>query len=188
MSAPFEPAPYKLTVDAFHALAEGGHLPPDARVELIEGVIVETAPIGWPHDRITGRLIRALVLAVGDRALVSPHGSVPMRPWSEPQPDVIVYPGEAMHRDAQRPASDHLLLVVEVAESSLAFDRGRKAGVYARGGIREYWVVDVAGERVEVRRTPHDGRWLQVSVLRRGETLTIDALPGVDIAVDAVFG
>ena len=70
-----EPAPYKLTVDAYHALAKAGHLREDARVELIDGVILEMAPIGWPHGRIGGRVTRELVRAVGDRGFVVPNDS-----------------------------------------------------------------------------------------------------------------
>jgi Uma2 family endonuclease len=187
MNAVFEPAPYKLTVDAYHALAEAGHLREDARVELIEGVIVEMAPIGWPHGRIGGLVNKRLVQAVGERGLVVPNDSLPMRPWNEPQPDLVVYPPDACNDDSERPEAPEVLLVVEISESSLSFDRGRKARVYANGGVREYWVVDVAGERVEVRRAPSDGAWTQTRIAQRGDLLDIEALPGISLAVDALF-
>jgi Uma2 family endonuclease len=188
VSAVHEPAPYKLTVDAYHALAEAGHLREDARVELIDGVIVEMSPIGWPHGRIGAMVNRLLVGAVGERGLVAPNDSLPMRPWNEPQPDLVVYPAHALRPGSDRPQAPEVLLVVEVSESSLSFDRGRKASVYARGGVREYWVVDCAGERVEVRRTPRDGAWGETRAMRRGDLLTVEALPGVAIPVEAIFG
>ncbi len=183
-----EPAPYRLTVDAYHALAKAGHLREDARVELIDGVILEMVPIGWPHGRIGGRVTRELVRAVGDRGFVVPNDSLPMRPWNEPQPDLVVYPASALDETSDRPGAPEVLLVVEVSESSLQFELGRKAAVYARGGVREYWVVDCAGRRVEVRRGPQDGGWSEIRVARPGETLVIAALPGTTVTVDALFG
>ena len=175
-------------VDAYHALAQSGHLREDARVELIDGVILERAPIGWPHGRIGGRVNRELVRAVGERGFVVPNDSLPMRPWNEPQPDLVVYPASALAESSGRPEAPEVLLVVEVSESSLQFDRGRKAAVYARGGVREDWVVDCASRRVEVRRGPRDGAWTETRVARPGETLEIAALPGATVTVDALFG
>jgi Uma2 family endonuclease len=186
--AAHEPAPYKLTVDAYHALAKAGHLREDARVELIDGVILEMSPIGWPHGRIGGRVTRELVRAVGERGFVVPNDSLPMRPWNEPQPDLVVYPASALDEASARPQAPEVLLVVEVSESSLQFDRGRKAAVYARGGVREYWIVDCAGRRVEVRRGPRGDGWAETRVARPGETLEIGALPGATVDVDALFG
>jgi Uma2 family endonuclease len=183
-----EPAPYKLTVDAYHALAKAGHLREDARVELIDGVILEMAPIGWPHGRIGGRVTRELVRAVGDRGFVVPNDSLPIGPWDEPQPDLVVYPSSALEDASDRPRATEVLLVVEVSESSLQFDRGRKAAVYARGRVGEYWIVDCAGRRVEVRRGPSGDGWAETRVARPGETLEIGALPGATVDVDALFG
>ena len=125
MSAVFTPKRYKLSIEDYHKLGEAGILDEDSRVELIEGDLIEMAPIGVPHMRCVNRLTRILVNAVGDAAIVSTQNPVTLPPLSEPQPDFALLKPSA--EDACRvPHPEDVLLIVEVADTTLAYDRRTK--------------------------------------------------------------
>ncbi len=188
MSAVFRPVQHKLTVEAYHDLGRTGHLGADDRVELIEGLLIEMAPIGHPHVTIVNRLTRLLVRAVGDDAVVSVQNPVTMPPYSEPQSDLVLFAPRFISLAAGPPGTADVLLLVEVADSTLAYDREVKRALYARQGIAEFWIVDVSAERVEVYREPAGSNYSKRTMLARGEFARIDALPAVRIAIDDVFG
>ena len=188
MSAVFQPVQRRLTVEAYHDLARTGHLGEDDRVELIEGLLIEMAPIGHPHMTIVNRLNRLLVRAVGDDAVVSVQNPVTLPPFSEPQPDVVLLAPRFIDVSAGRPGARDVLLLIEVADSSLAYDRGIKCALYAREGIAEFWIVDVGAARIEVCRRPGSSGYGQHLAFGRGQTVTIEALAAVKVSVDDVFG
>ena len=143
-----------ITSAEYHAMGEAG-LFQDERVELIEGVIVRMAPRGEPHDATIERLNELLLPPLVGRARVRIQLGFAASEYSEPEPDVAVVP-----RDEQR--TDHparATLLVEVSASSLRFDRGTKAAVYARAGVPEYWVVDLVNRRVVRHRAPGRARY-----------------------------
>lgn len=186
MSSIALPERHRFDVDDYHRLAEAGVLSPEARVELIEGDIVDTAPIGWRHINAFNRLTKLLVVGAGDRAVVSVQNSVRLSRFSEPQPDLaLLDPSYLQQRRHPEPAD--ALLVIEVAESSLAFDRSIKADLYARSGVRECWVVDVARETIEILRAPRDGRFTERLTLAGGDMASPLALPELAVAVANVF-
>ncbi len=154
MATTTPPARRKLDVEAYHRMAEVGIFAPDERVELIDGEILQRVPIGSEHGSVTSSLVQCFVLALRDRAFVT--GSMPLRldALNEPEPDVLILqPRADRYRDAlPRPAD--VLLVVEVAKSSLDYDRSVKAPLYARSGVRKFWIVDSVGRRIEVHREP----------------------------------
>ena len=150
MSAMVEPVLHKLSIEAFNALWRAGHLGEGDRVELIDGLILDMAPIGRHHMSLVNRLNRWLVNAVGDRGVVSVQNSIVLPPWSQPQPDLAVLAPAFFSLRGDLPQARDVLLLIEVADSSLAFERGRKRALDAREGIAEYWVVDVAGCAIDV--------------------------------------
>lgn len=187
MHAVFRPVQHKLTVEAYHDLARTGHLGEDDRVELIEGLLIEMSPIGHPHITIVNRLTRMLVRAVGDDAVVSVQNPVTLPPYSEPQPDLVLFAPRFISLAAGRPGARDVLLLIEVADSTLAYDRGVKRALYAREGIAEFWIVDVAERRIEVHRDPQGDEYLHRSAIGPGDDARIAALPGVRIPVAEVF-
>jgi len=188
MHAVFRPVQHKLTVEAYHDLARTGHLGEDDRVELIGGLLIETSPVGHPHMTIVNRLTRILVRAVGDDAVVSVQNPVTLPPYSEPQPDLVLFAPRFISLAAGRPGARDVLLLVEVADSTLAYDRGVKRALYAREGIAEFWIVDVAARRIEVYRDPQGSEYAQHGALGPGDDARIAALPGARIPVAEVFG
>ena len=142
-----------LTVDEYHRMGEAGILTEDDRVELIEGELVAMAPIGSEHIAATNSLNRLLVLAVGDHGIVSVGNPVRLNRHSEPQPDFsILKPRDDYRKTLPRP--EDTMLAVEVANTSLDYDRKVKLALYARSGIPEVWIVNLAANEVEVYRSP----------------------------------
>lgn len=183
--APADPAvPDRWTTERYLRLVDEGLLGPDDRVELLEGVIVAMAPSNVGHDGAVGLVSNALFRAVADRATVRVQLSFVAGTHSLPEPDVTVVPGSARDYERTRPAS--ALLIVEISDTSLKQDRLTKAAIYAAARVPEYWIVNLRDDCVEVRREPDakQRRYVAVSVARRGETITIAALPRVDVAVD----
>jgi Uma2 family endonuclease len=161
-------------------MAEVGLLAPDARVELIEGAIVDMAPIGERHIAAVMHLNHRLVEAVGKQALVSVQGAVRLGIHDQPQPDfaVLRLSADAYRKHVPTPAD--VLLLIEVSDSTQAFDLGAKALLYARHGIAEYWVVDVERSVLHVFREPNDDGYGEVLTLTPGRL----PIPGLGISVD----
>jgi Uma2 family endonuclease len=175
-------------VDEYEQMGRAGIFGEGDRVELLEGEIVEMAPIGPPHASIVDRLTRLLVRAAGDDAIVRVQNPVVVVPHSEPQPDMVVARFRKDFYSHQHPAPEDTLLVIEVADSSLAVDRGVKLPIYARAGVPEVWIVDVGEGAVLTHRTPVDGRYAQAVRYEPGEAVPISALSGVSLAVDDILG
>jgi Uma2 family endonuclease len=174
------------TVDDYHRMGDAGILTEDDRVELIEGELLEMAPIGAEHIAASNALTRLLVLAVGDSFIVSVANPVRLTQRSEPQPDFTVLKPRDDYR-AMLPRPEDTLLAVEVANTSLNYDRNVKLALYARSLIPEVWIVNLAAEEVEVYRSPAGG--VYTSIVRAGplDNLTIAAIPGVLIPVAKIF-
>jgi Uma2 family endonuclease len=183
--APADPAvPARWTTEQFLRLVDEGVLGPDDKVELLEGVIVAMAPSNIAHDGALGLVSQALFRTVGERAVVRVQLSFAAGTHSLPEPDVTVVPGSGRDYERSRPTSAPL--VVEVSDTSLKQDRLTKAAIYAAARIPEYWIVNLHEDCVEIRRKPDPKlrRYRSVAVARRGETIAMSALPGVDVAVD----
>lgn len=178
---------YKLTVDDYHKLAEVGILNEDSRVELIEGELIEMSPIGPPHSWMINRLTKKLVQAAGDLAVVSVQNSVRLSRHSEPQPDFVLLRPH-MARERRRIAgTEDTLLVIEVADSSLSYDRGIKLSLYARSGVPEVWIVNMQDECIETHSGPAHTGYTRSDIRRKGDHLRFDAIPAIDIDLTELF-
>lgn len=187
MSEVFTPTHYKLSIDDYHKLGEVGILNEDSRVELIEGELIQMPPIGGPHMWTVTQLNHLLVLAVGRSALVSPQSSVTLPPDSESQPDFAVVKRIPKRDKSVTANTADVLLIVEVSETSLRYDRDIKLRLYAKSGIPEFWVVDVNARQVEVYRDPSGNQYREKSIVPSGEFLHIQALPEARIEVAEIF-
>lgn len=149
----------RFTLDEYHRMVDAGILHEDDRVELIRGEIVQMGPIGPPHAAGVAALNRLLVQRVGDRGLVWPQNPVVILPDSEPQPDIVLLRPRADGYRRGHPQPEDILLLVEIADTSLRYDRTVKLHLYAAGGIREVWIVDLGGGVIEVYREPEGERY-----------------------------
>lgn len=181
------PVRHLLSVRDFYKMGEVGILGPDDRVELIEGVLIDMAPIGSPHAGMVTRLNNLLARALAGRAVLSPQNPVRLGEHSEPQPDLTVLRArEDFYADAHPEPAD-VLLLIEVADTSVRFDRETKVPLYARHGIPEVWLIDLNARRVEVYRGPTGGAYRERRFPDNTETLGPALLPDVTIALGALW-
>ncbi len=155
----------------------------DEHIELLEGVLVAMSPIGAPHNSAVQKLNRLFVRALDERAAVRCQMSFAALEFSEPEPDfAIVPPGEY---DTDHPSQAYL--IVEVAESSLAVDRGKKLRLYASCGVPEYWVVNLPERCIEVYTGPSAGSYARVERYERGQSIRLGVFGDVSFAVSDVL-
>lgn len=179
---------HRITADEYHRLGEAGVLAPDARVELIEGEVIDMAPIGSRHWSVVNRLHRALERAVEDRAVVSSQSSMRLGSHSEPQPDLALFkPRDDFYASALPTAAD-TLLVVEVADTTARYDRVIKLPLYARHGIGELWIVDLEASLFRIYRQPEGEAYAESSETAKPAVVGIAALPGVSIDLSGLLG
>jgi Uma2 family endonuclease len=176
----------RFTVYDYHRMGEAGILHEDDRIELIEGEIVEMAAIGTSHFACVNALTRLLVKGVGDEAIVSVQNPVRLDEHTEPQPDLTVL----RVRDYREslPVPEDVLLLIEVSDTTLAYDRGVKLPLYARAGIREIWIVDLPGGVIERYTDPSEDGYRHTERARQGGEIEAAALPELTLRVDAVLG
>jgi Uma2 family endonuclease len=178
---------HAFTVGEWRVMGEAGLFGEGARVELLDGEVIEMAPIGSTHAGCVSSLT-GLLAEAGRRAVISVQNPVRLDDRSEPQPDVAVLsPREDGYRQSH-PAPAEILLLIEVADISLAFDRDTKAPYYASFGVGETWVVDLSQGEILVMRSPSPAGYRSIRPLRRGDRLDIEALPGISLTVDGVLG
>jgi Uma2 family endonuclease len=172
----------------YHQMAQAGILGEDDRVELIEGEIVEMAPIGSRHQAGVDRLAELFFRQVADRAVVRVQGPIRLGVRSEPQPDITLLLRRPDFYAIYHPGPRDVLLVVEVSDTTIDYDRQVKVPLYAPYGIPELWVVVLELEVVEIYRRPTAEGYQEVSQARRGQRLSPEAFPDLELAVDDILG
>lgn len=182
------PTRHKLNVDEYHRMAETGILGVNDRVELIDGELIDMAPVGQDHAATVNGLTRVLVMACGDRAIVSVQNSVRLSRFTEPQPDVVLLrPRADNYRTGAFPGPADVLLLVEVADSTLRYDLGVKLPLYARAGIAEVWIVDLHRRVVDVHRAPAEDGYATVETFAAGDTVVLMLAPEITVELRQVF-
>ena len=187
MALDVERARRLFTVDEYHRMAEAGILGEKERVELIEGEIVQMAPIGSRHIGCVINVNRLFVARLGDRAVVSPQNPVVIPPRSEPQPDLVLLRPRAVSYSRERPNVGDVLLAVEVADTTVRFDRLVKARLYARAGIPEFWLCLAADGIVDVYREPSAEGYAAITPYGPGQDVAPLAFPYVSFTVSDLF-
>jgi Uma2 family endonuclease len=171
----------------YHRMGEVGILKPTDRVELIRGEIVTMSPIGKRHYAFVNNLTRLLVTRLNDRAIVAPQGPIVLADDTEPEPDLAVIRHRSVPYKEREAFAEDALLIIEVAESSLAYDRSTKLRLYANAGIPEYWVVDCIAQSVEIHRVPEAGGYRDVMRVVGSSTVSLQAFPDVTLTLPEVF-
>ena len=170
------------TVEQYHRMGEAGVFEPGERVELIRGVIREMSPKGRRHSIAVGLATQIFDRRLEGRASVQVQDALTIEDIrSEPEPDVVVN-SSPNPRDVRTEKSKPLL-VIEVSNSSLRFDRDQKARIYAKAGIADYWIVNLIDDELEVYRDPVDGAYATRLVLQATEIVSPLSFPDLEIAV-----
>ncbi len=167
-------------------MGETGVLPPKARVELLDGEIIDMSPIGPFHGGVVGRLIRLFAEASKGRWFVW-ASSMNLDEHSEPQPDLMLLKPSATDYTDELPAPEDILLLVEVSDSSLSYDRGRKLHAYARAGIPEVWIVNLSDEAIEIYREPGLAGYGFTETRRAGQKVSPLAFPDVQVDISSLL-
>jgi Uma2 family endonuclease len=185
---PAEAKRHRFTAREYRAMAEAGVLSEDDRVELVDGEVVDMAPIGSRHLACVVALSHLLVEASGGRFFVSVQNPVRLGERNEPQPDLSLLGRRPRPEASAPPGPEDVLVVVEVSDTTLSYDKNTKLPLYARAGIPEAWIVDLAGRKVEVhhglRRGGYGGSW----TFGPGEKISSAVIGGISLPVDTVLG
>ena len=177
---------HRFTVDEYHRMAEAGILRRDDRVELINGVIREMSPINPPHVVATTLTRELFTKGLAGRAAVYEQSPLRLDALdSEPQPDVTVYSNPDVR--AFGTPETQPLLAIEVAVSTLGYDLNVKADLYAKGGLPEYWVLDVEHRVLHIFTTPRDDGYAMCKRFEPGDCIAPTAWPDFEIDVAALF-
>jgi Uma2 family endonuclease len=177
----------QFTVHDYARMREAGILAEDDRVELLDGEIYLMSPLGPLHIAIVNRLNKLLVRQVGDDAIVSVQNAVQLDDYSEPQPDVaLLHPRDDYYAQAL-PRPDDILLLIEVADTSLGYDRDQKLPRYAASNIGEVWIVDVDQRLVEQYSQPLQGQYTQLTKILFGNAIESKTMPQIHFSIDQLF-
>jgi Uma2 family endonuclease len=179
---------HRLSVADYYRMGEAGIFAPDARIELIEGEVIDMAPIGTRHGAAVKRLVALLTSTLGTRVILAVQDPLRLSDLSEPEPDLMLLkPRADFYADAHPTATD-VLLLIEVADTSARYDREIKLPLYARHGVSEVWIVDLEARLARFYRDPADDGYRQASVTASPGFTPIAALPGIEIDLTQLLG
>ena len=181
---------HRFTVEEYALMGMVGIFSEDDRVELIDGDVHEMTPIGPTHASIVDDLTELLVSRLIGKAKVRIQNPIRLDRHTEPQPDLVVArlrPRTGGHYTDRHPEGDEVLLVIEVADSSLRYDREAKLPLYAKAGIPEAWLVDVTARTLTVYTSPTDEGYAAEQTLRRGQEVVSSSVADLRLSLDKLF-
>jgi Uma2 family endonuclease len=177
----------RVSVEEYYRMAEVGLIAPDARTELIEGEVIEMAPMGSPHAGRVSQLSHLIFPALGNSGLMRVQLPVHLDDYSEPMPDLAVVRPQKEFYSSRHPGSADTLLIVEVSDSSLRFDRDVKVPLYSRHQVPEVWLLDLSRDRIHFFRAPRDGTYTDVSFIDEPNAVALSALPEITVDLSGLF-
>ena len=184
---PVEIARRRFDVDEYHRMGQAGILSTEDRVELIDGEIVAMTPIGARHNAAVNRANQALGRAVGDQAIVQIQGSIRLGRFSEPEPDVALLRPRDDFYASGLPGPVDVLLVIEMADASLAYDREVKSRLYAAAGIPEYWLVNLDARVVTCFLRPEGDVYQDLRQVPAGDSIAPDLLAACEVPAESLM-
>jgi Uma2 family endonuclease len=179
---------YRFSVEEFNKLGEAGIFDEDDRVELLDGEIILMSPIGTQHAGVVMRLNSVLPSKLGTRALIDPQNPTVVDEFSEPQPDLMLLVPREDFYTAKHPTPHDILLLIEVSDTTLSYDRGRKLRKYAERDVSEVWIVNLKNMTIEQYREPSGTEYLHSRSHHRSEEIAILAFPDVPFRVEELIG
>ena len=175
----------KFTVDEYYRMAEVGILRPDERVELIDGEIILMAPVGPQHVWTVNLWNRTLAqLVIEGRVIVQIQSPIHLGSNSQPEPDIVLLIPQAQNNPGALPGPADILLIIEVSDTTLSYDRGTKANLYAGANIPETWVLNLPEDCIESFTEPSPEGYAQHDTYRRGDKISPSTLPDLQFAVE----
>lgn len=169
-------------------MAEAEFFAENEKVELIRGEIIEMSPVNIPHASTIRRLVQLLAAALGKQVILDVQNPIQLGEESLPQPDVVLLRPRDDAYSQSHPAATDVLLLIEVADTSLRYDRRVKGPLYGAAGIDDYWIINIQARQVEVYREPRQDGYRTVTYYTPGETLSLLAFTDVSLSVDEILG
>ena len=179
---------FRLNVSQYHQMSEAGILSENDKVELINGEIIEMSPIGRRHAACVDRINRLFSNILGIKVIVRVQNPIILNNLSEPEPDIALLKPRADFYESGHPQPQDIFLLIEVADSSLEYDRDVKIPLYASSGISEVWLVDIYEQVIIVYRYPSENGYSDIQTLSRGEKLSIQTFPEINLVVNDILG
>ncbi|HLP90050.1 MAG TPA: Uma2 family endonuclease [Nostocaceae cyanobacterium] len=177
----------KITVSEYHQIAEAGIFHPEERLELIAGQIINKSPQGTKHPATITRTQRILNQRLGDKVLIRTQSPVTLDNYSEPEPDIAIVKPHPLDYEDHHPYSSEVFLIIEIADTSLKFDREIKSLAYAKSGVIDYWVLDVNGHKLYVYRLPNAAGYQSEGILSENLTISPLAFPECEIRINELL-
>jgi Uma2 family endonuclease len=187
MNAEFTPTRTRISTNRYQMMVAAGVLTKYDRIELIEGEMFDMAPMGTRHSAMTSRLHELFVLALSRSTTIVSGGPVNLGEFSEPQPDLMLLKRRADFYSGKIAEAGDVLLLIEVSDSSLAYDQSVKLDLYSRYGVAEYWIVDVEGERIVTYRELAANGYVRKAEFAGAAIVAPQAFPDVKITVGDMF-
>jgi Uma2 family endonuclease len=181
-------AKHLITADEYERMGRAGVFGDSARLELLAGEIFEMSPIGSPHAACVKFLSQLLITTFAGKAIVGVQDPVRLDDFSEPQPDLALLRWREDFYRASHPTPADVLLLIEVADTTVETDRRHKLPLYARAGVVEVWIVNLPGACVEVYAEPREGAYQRERVFARGETARSDSVADLVVPVAELLG
>jgi Uma2 family endonuclease len=176
------------TVDEYHRMWDAGIFPDHKRLELIRGEIIEMPPPKPPHSGRVNRLNHLFMSRLGESALVAVQNPSSIDEMSEPVPDVLLLKPRVDFYSERHPVPEDIFLAIEVSNTTLRFDTKVKAPLYAEAGIREYWILNIPKNVLEVRSEPVNGIYTRHEILKHGQTVSPRAFPRISFRIEEILG
>lgn len=179
---------FRFTISQYHQMSEAGILSENDQVELINGEIIQMSPIGRRHTACVNRLNSVFSQLLGKKVIVAVQNPILLNNLSEPEPDIALLKPRTDFYESGHPQPQDIFLLIEVADSSIEYDRDVKIPLYASSGITEVWLVDIYQQVIIVYRYPTENSYRDIQTLSRGEKLSISAFPENNLFVDDILG
>jgi Uma2 family endonuclease len=186
MTSEFERRPF--TTAEYHRLIEAGILTEDDRVELINGEIINMAPIGPRHAACVDRLAEFFTDKIIELVIVRVQNPIELNEYSEPQPDIALVKRRTDFYAQSHPTPEDVLVAIEVPDTTVERDRAVKIPSYANAGIPEAWLIDLYNDRIEIHSNPASGIYQEVRIILRGHRIVSTALPQLEMKADEILG
>jgi Uma2 family endonuclease len=179
---------HAFSVHDYARMRESGILSEDDRVELIDGEIRTMSPIGPLHAAIVRKIVKYLTTLVAEQAIVSPQNPVQLNDYSEPEPDIAILQPRSDNYAHAHPRPDDIIIIIEVSDSTVQYDRTEKLPRYAAANIAEAWIIDVAQQTIEQYTQPMRGEYARMKKVFFGDIITSSSLPGITLDTSDIFG
>ncbi len=179
--------PHLITVDEYDRMIEAGIYTENNRIELLNGEIIEIMPKGTKHTSANSRIVRFFIKLFDEKVIVRGQDPIRLDDFSEPEPDIVLANWDEKEYSENHPTPPDILLIMEISDTTLAYDRDDKARAYSRNGIQQYLLLNLQNQTLEDYREPNADGYGAKRTYRSGDVFNLVAFPEIEIKFDDLF-